>query len=434
MTNLARRGSIAAAAPVVAGGALPVAETWTGTDGAAWPAQWAIDAGSGATSAIASNRGRLVTPTTGTYTTIAARLAGMPVSTDQELLVTVTPPTIASGAEAYTIFHLRSNGVAGGNPWEPQTGYALWVHRRTTNDYQVYIYKYVAGVGTLLSAQVTVASTWPATFKVRFQAIGSTIRAKVWSGTDEPAWTVTATDSSIASGRATLVAVKGAQATVLNFDYDDLTVTATSTAPPAFGAIGTYLAGTNRTSTVVATPTGAAVDSFLLVSLYVEATTTITPPAGWSALPTPPSSTGAGHTISLRQFWTKLTAAAAASYTFTHAGSASLWTEGHMTRYEGVTSAEVVGTGTSGAAAATAVSVSGSTTAANELLVLTAGNYQTGGWTPSAGFVERYDPAPGWTPLSTKVQAAAGATGTITYTSDSGTADALVATLIGLIP
>ena len=62
-------------------------ETWTGSNGAAWPAQWSGTLGSGASRTIQGNRGRL-TPIPSAWSGDArAYLSGMTATADVDIVV-----------------------------------------------------------------------------------------------------------------------------------------------------------------------------------------------------------------------------------------------------------------------------------------------------------------------------------------------------------
>lgn len=85
--------------------------------------------------------------------------------------------------------------------------YRVWMNFTTSAQVQVRIEKNVGNVASTLSAQVNALTgyTAGAFVWVRFQVIGSTLRAKVWAdGSAEPSsWTVTATDTNFRTGGAT---------------------------------------------------------------------------------------------------------------------------------------------------------------------------------------------------------------------------------------
>jgi len=82
-----------------------------------------------------------------------------------------------------------------------------------------YIQKKIAGNGTfLVSAAFTAQAN--TSYTIRFQVVGSTLSAKVWAtGSAEPsAWTLTATDSTLASGYCGIrVLTQGGTATFTSF-------------------------------------------------------------------------------------------------------------------------------------------------------------------------------------------------------------------------
>lgn len=199
-------------------------ETWTGTDGAAWPAQWTttgVPAGTGSSATIQSNAGRLTYPTVAGYVDGPIKyLNGMSASRDFDITVTVTFATIqeeylqvmgrvsADAAEGYGVNLYPHNGTT-------TCGLVRW---DTTNG--------ITGLTGDLAA-----GTWTAGVprKVRVQGVGDTIRVKVWdaSGSEPGAWLGSATDTLYTS-RSGRVAVKngtGASTSGSFATLDDLTVT-----------------------------------------------------------------------------------------------------------------------------------------------------------------------------------------------------------------
>lgn len=101
----------------------------------------------------------------------------------------------------------------------------------TTPSVNIDLRRRVAGVSTTLTTTTTALTHAAGTrFAVRFAVEGSTIRAKIWlaSSTEPDDWTVTTTDSSLATG--TLIGVQsilfiGTGNEPITFSWDDLRTT-----------------------------------------------------------------------------------------------------------------------------------------------------------------------------------------------------------------
>ena len=205
---------------------------------------------------------------------------------------------------------------------------------------------------------------------------------------------------------------------------------------PAFGAAGAYRApGSNGTSASIAVPSGVASGHVVLVDLYIESTATVTPPSGFTEIPTAPSTMPSGQVH--RQFWKRASGADAGSYVFTWTGSC--YYEGVAVRYTGV-----VASGTpydAGAGAPdTAADSSGDdnspaveliTQGANRLLVWSGSNFDGyESWTPPSGYTERADG--GCLAVATRNAATATSTGAVSGTY--GTSDKATGRLLALLP
>ncbi len=204
---------------------------------------------------------------------------------------------------------------------------------------------------------------------------------------------------------------------------------------PAFGAAGTYLsAGSFGTSAAVPVPSGVAAGHVILVDLYVETSNAVTPPSGFTEIPTAASTMPSGQVH--RQFWKRATGADAGTYTFTWIGSTHY--DAVAVRYTGV-----VATGTpydsgGGAPASASRRSSSSTTPAvslttqgvDRLVVWSATSFDFGSWTPPSGYTERVDTGDLIT-VATRGEATATATGSLTGT---GPSEWMTARVLALLP
>ena len=173
-------------------------DPFTGSDGAAWSANWtAGEVRTGATATILGNQGRLLSGTgTGWTGRISMKAAGtMPA--DVEVATTFA----YNATESYLWLTLRGDtGAVGAD------GYVLQLFRGGT----IGIRKLVGYAETALgTASFTFADS--TLYKVRFQAIGSALKVKVWaaSGSEPGSWTLEITDGTITAAGTVSVACGG---------------------------------------------------------------------------------------------------------------------------------------------------------------------------------------------------------------------------------
>lgn len=204
-------------------------ETWTGTDGAAWPSQWITAAAFTGTVTIQGNAGEMRAQGAA-YAPANALLTSMPAISDTDVLLRFTQSNPAG--EQYSLVWLRHGGA-----WQADGGAAVdgyWFEIGNTGAVQsLALYKNVGSVRTTLSSAASTPITWgTATWWLRAQAAGTAIRARVWAdGNPEPAtWNISVTDSSLASGKAAFSAYNGNASTARTFTVDDLLLT--DGAPP----------------------------------------------------------------------------------------------------------------------------------------------------------------------------------------------------------
>lgn len=204
-------------------------ETWTGANGAAWPAQWtAVNNGGTPAATIQSNAGQIVT-NAGSYAWIREYLGSMAASANQDVTFQVTV-NAAALTESFLLVNLACNNTnLAANGWYPATGYSLriipsgagWDLQRQSGGTQ----NFTQGAPAMSGGFSWTAGTavW-----VRFQVIAGVVRVKFWTGTQasEPvAWAGTWTDPTpLAAGRVSLAPCAG-NTTQPIFTFDNLTVT-----------------------------------------------------------------------------------------------------------------------------------------------------------------------------------------------------------------
>lgn len=204
----------------------------------------------------------------------------------------------------------------------------------------------------------------------------------------------------------------------------------------AFGSTGTGLAYGTHTNSAVPVPASVAANDVILAIFHQDVSSsntlvTITAATGFTAVTFSPAlQTTISEQTGLYLFWKRATGADSGTYSFTHTSTS---TEAVAIRYTGCvttgTPLEVLGSALSNTAVSTSPAVSGTTTQTNEMLVYAQNTWGTGAATPPTGFGERYDGASDLE-VADKVQASAGATGSVSGTRPSGEGSAF---LVGLL-
>jgi hypothetical protein len=195
-------------------------------------------------------------------------------------------------------------------------------------------------------------------------------------------------------------------------------------AAPAFGSLGTHLAGAATSPGSVAVPSGMAANEVAFVVLEVEDwNAVVTPPSGFTEVTNSPVTVG---NMSLHLFWKRATGADSGTYDFTFTGSLT-WRHGIAMRISGVNTSGVpfdVVTKGAGQSGTSGDALSMTTTVADTLLIHVGSNLNNRTYTPPTGFTSRFVDAAGdgGLGISTNPQASAGATGTVQNTwSNTGT-------------
>jgi hypothetical protein len=101
-----------------------------------------------------------------------------------------------------------------------------------------------------------------------------------------------------------------------------------------FGALGTALTGATRTNSVIPVPSGVIAGQVVLVHLYIESTTTVTPPSGFTEIAFAPAVFTTGTVQGQRVYWKRATGADSGTYTFTHASAYTYAVAARDTRSE----------------------------------------------------------------------------------------------------
>lgn len=202
-------------------------ETWTGTDGAAWPAQWTTGVVNAATATIVSNAGQLTYGTGASFAAGAkAYLSGLTAATNLDVTFDVK---FANLNEQYLWVALRCPDASIGAT--PTNAYYINIFPGN-GAASIEVDKNVAATATTIGAAATVNAgqfTAGVYRTVRFQAVGNTLQVKVWNtGSAEPGtwnWTGTDTSFTAATGKVWLGTFAGSAANAGNATIDNLIVT-----------------------------------------------------------------------------------------------------------------------------------------------------------------------------------------------------------------
>jgi hypothetical protein len=200
-------------------------ETFTGTNGAAWPAQWTTAVNTGGVVDIQTNTGRLVS-SPGSYTLDnKAYLNGMTAVKNMDITLDVSFPDVTN--EQYLFIFLRSDDTVAANV--PPNGYELLI--KPWNGVDTFaVRKKVSNVNTNISGDLNLGAFTASTAKrVRFQVIDDTLKVKVWdpAGAEPGTWFWSATDNSLSAntGKVLLQMNSGNAAASRTVNIDNITVT-----------------------------------------------------------------------------------------------------------------------------------------------------------------------------------------------------------------
>jgi hypothetical protein len=142
--------------------------------------------------------------------------------TDVEVRARLTIPVVPTGAEVNPFVLARANIGVG-------SYYFARLSVSTTSTVQLTLRKRLPAETLLATAPHVLPFTAGATYHVRLQAQGSTVRAKAWAvgGVEPVDWEVSATDTSLTTGAVglgTFVPTANTNALPITFTFDDLEV------------------------------------------------------------------------------------------------------------------------------------------------------------------------------------------------------------------
>jgi hypothetical protein len=196
-------------------GAQLAAETWTGTNGAAWPVAWVAGSTSGAGTAatIQGNQGRLNAGTTANTGYISQRLSS-PTVADLDFTITLTLAQTAGGQPSAAVWWRSDSGVF-------NNGYHMHLDTSAIQN----IRKTVGGTVFALTSVLFTPVTGTA-YKMRIRMVGAVIQAKVWAaaGSEPAAWGATYADSSFTAAGYIGLSMQNDATTSKTVDFDDFTL------------------------------------------------------------------------------------------------------------------------------------------------------------------------------------------------------------------
>jgi hypothetical protein len=203
---------------------LPYTETFTGANFARWPGVWTTSGSGGGDADIQSNQGELVSSNTAPFTHgVYAYLSAMQPTADIDV---TTDLKLTATTEQYIWIFLRV-GTDGSATTTPSTGYALNIAPFSGNSSIEFESMTGPGTYTRTGSNVVIPTmNTTTTYRVRFQAVGTTLRAKIWdSAASEPAtWDLQTVDTSYTSGRVAATIFTGATNTQNGLLFDNFTV------------------------------------------------------------------------------------------------------------------------------------------------------------------------------------------------------------------
>lgn len=192
-------------------------DSFTGTNGDAWASPWvtAKRTGSG-TSTIDTNRGKQVASTTGSYSDYETQRYGSVTTADGTISGTVRFPT---DNEVFAQCWMRGDTTLGTPGGGGGNGYFFSIEPSYN---QVRLYKRVGGTQTALGSGAVAFTLAAATdYSWKMECTGTTVRAKIWTGSEPGSWTQSVTDSSHSTGYVGLGIDGGAAAgTAWRADWD----------------------------------------------------------------------------------------------------------------------------------------------------------------------------------------------------------------------
>lgn len=208
--------------PPPGGVLLPYTQTW---DGASLPSEWLTNFYQGGTATVAAG---VMTLATGTTNPSAAStyLDGMGSTADVVFTTDVTP---SANTLRTIMVGVRGSGTF--STTRPADGYwaELFMNGAGGSPYIAIVRGNGVGAPVTLSALVPFTYAGGTAYRVKIEAVGSTIRAKIWAvaGSEPGTWTVSVTDATYTTGKAFLSIMNGG-AVSRSADFDNTNVALSS--------------------------------------------------------------------------------------------------------------------------------------------------------------------------------------------------------------
>ena len=224
-------------------------DSFTGSNGASWSASWTTSgitslSTTGSSATIQGNKGRLNSGTVASYGgKKAMRYSGTNVS-DAEWIGKFTLTTSIDGS--FETWIRAATGAVDG------TGYVFHANLGTTNNISIIranAYTYT----TLQQASFTISQNTEYNF--RFYVVGTSIKAKIWTGTEPGTYNLSSTDSAVTAAGYSYVSANGGGSAGFIVDLEDIKLTdGTSNQFTYTGTFGAGIQGTFKRDLVTKNP------------------------------------------------------------------------------------------------------------------------------------------------------------------------------------
>ena len=200
-----------------------VADSFTGTDGSAWPSTWTPNTSGTANTSVdlLGNTGRVQVRTAANSWAMALRNDVGP-ATNQGILVTISISPVATFTNGTIYITFDATTVTN---YTPLYGTGVVITSADAVTTGINTYKYVNGTNTSMN-YYSMAGIGLTNFKVRLERLGTTTRYKIWDvNAAEPAsWTTSLTDSTVYPAGSPLLAVRSTSSLGLIASFDDLLI------------------------------------------------------------------------------------------------------------------------------------------------------------------------------------------------------------------
>jgi hypothetical protein len=193
-------------------------ETWTGTNGDAWPGQWDTSLGSGGSAAtIQSNRGRLAVGSTGGYSDSQPATLGS-VAADLDIRGDIH---ISDVTEHFAYLFFRDDNAGSSLQMRLQQG--------------GNVVDLISDPGSVILANPAQAFSASDVFHFHIRAVGSSVKIWWWmnSATEQPTPNIDVSDSSHLSNTRVKLLELGGNAAATHFtEWDNLVIDEISVGHP----------------------------------------------------------------------------------------------------------------------------------------------------------------------------------------------------------